>query len=190
MATEIFFLLLSSLLASLVAESHAQTYAFNVSSTSIGSSTCVLTWLLPSDFSLADAYRITVADEASNVVINITIASVSTSTYTLRDLTFSTYHNATVATLDVGGSVVGSDYLYFLTRYDPWNFRALCAIGVVGGILLILIIVKAAIIIYKPDKKADKWRQEILVTKQREREERKKKMSSQPAVGEGDDLPV
>ena len=165
-------------LLSLVSSSSAATHATNISTTSVGTSEADLTWIIPSDLSQASYYVLFVLDEGLDVALNETINDVNSASYTLTGLTFSTYYNVTIYTHDANDVTIGSDTVMIITDYDPLNFRALCAIGVVGALILILILVKVAGKVCNPDKEADKWKQEILVTKQREREERKQKMAA------------
>lgn len=166
------------LLVALVSTTSAATHATNISSSSVSTSQAELTWLVPSDLSQASYYVVYVLDEALNVVLNETIDDVNSASFSLTSLTFSTYYNVTIFTHDAGDASIGSDTVMFITEYDPLNFRALCAMGVVGALVLILILVKVAGKVCNPDKDKDKWKQEILATKQKERDERKKKMQS------------
>ena len=165
---------------------NAATFASNVTSTTVAKNSATLSWLAPDSLAAVLSYLLTVEDESVTVVFNVSITDVSATSYEVTGLAFSTYHNATLATVDTSGGVIGSDSHYFLTEYDPVNINALCAIAVVGALVLILVIVKAAGIVCNPDKEAEKWKREILVTKQREREERKKKLSAQPLGGSQD----
>ncbi|XP_041480046.1 uncharacterized protein LOC121427617 [Lytechinus variegatus] len=171
-------LIVTVIIVDLVSVTSAATHATNISSSSVGKSNADLTWIVPSDLSQASYYVLYVLDEGLNVVLNETIDDVNSATYSLTQLTFSTYYNVTIYTHDATDDAIGSDTILFVTDYDPLNFRALCAIGVVGALILILIVVKLAGKICNPDKGADKWKQEILETKQKEREDRKRKMQA------------
>ena len=178
-----FIISLAVVIISALSVADAETFAINVTTSAVTKSTATLSWVAPDNIAAVGYYLLAVEDESATVVFNVNITDASATSYEVTGLAFSTFHNATLTTLDTSGGAIGSDSYYFLTEYDPVNVRAVGAIAVVGALVLILISVKAAAIACNPDKAAEKWKQEILVTKQREREERKKKLSSQPLTG-------
>ncbi|XP_022090060.1 uncharacterized protein LOC110978972 [Acanthaster planci] len=147
-----FMFILTVLIFTAFGSTSALDYASNISvRADITSAT--LTWIAASNSS-ADSYTLALLlDGGATSRTNYTISDVATETYTLTDLTYSTYYTVNLYTVGSGGQTVGVSTLSFWTLYKVWNPSFIAALCVLGFIFITLVVMMALKSAYLAEKK-------------------------------------
>ena len=167
------------ILCGFFATSEALTYAANLTTSDITTSSVTLTWTVPDDTSSIDSYVLMKINTNNVNTENFTITDLATTSYTATGLSYSSYFTFTIVTLDNAGDSLGEDSTSGVTLYNPINGKALAAIAIAGFIFLIWVIFFIAGKKCDPRKHSAQLKTEILHMKLKQREEKKKKLSSQ-----------
>ncbi|XP_038079223.1 uncharacterized protein LOC119746380 [Patiria miniata] len=134
--------------------SSALDYASSIS-VSADTTSATLTWTVASNASAADSYIVAVLlDGGTTSVNNYTISDVSTETYSLADLVFSTYYTVNLYTVSNTGQTVGVTTVSFWTEYAVWNSKFIAVLGVIGFMFLTLLVMMVLKSVFLKEEKA------------------------------------